>query len=147
METIFISGHRNLTETEFNEIYVPAIKREISKESESGIMWVLADYPGADSFAQKWLSENLEDPSRVTVYHMGPKPMFLANTRFSTSSGWETDIERDSRMTKVSDLDIAFVRDTSCWNSGTAQNILRRKTWQNSPKNPPDILINGKPMG
>lgn len=40
-------------------------------------------------------------------------------------SGFKSDEERDSAMTRDSDFDIAFIKDGR-WNSGTAQNIKRR---------------------
>lgn len=43
----------------------------------------------------------------------------------STISGFKSDEERDSAMTRDSDFDIAFVKDDR-WDSGTAQNIKRR---------------------
>lgn len=42
--------------------------------------------------------------------------------------GFETDGDRDSAMTNVSSEDIAFIRSKSKWDSGTAENILRRHT-------------------
>lgn len=42
--------------------------------------------------------------------------------------GFETDRDRDSAMTNVSSEDIAFIRSKSKWDSGTAENILRRHT-------------------
>lgn len=40
---------------------------------------------------------------------------------------YKTDEDRDAAMTRVSDVDIAYVREGR-WNSGTAQNIKRRHT-------------------
>lgn len=42
--------------------------------------------------------------------------------------GFETDRDRDSAMTNASSEDIAFIRSKSKWDSGTAENILRRHT-------------------
>ena len=42
--------------------------------------------------------------------------------------GFKTDRDRDSAMTNVSSEDIAFIRSKSKWDSGTAENILRRHT-------------------
>ena len=36
--------------------------------------------------------------------------------------------DRDSAMTNASSEDIAFIRSKSKWDSGTAENILRRHT-------------------
>jgi nicotinic acid mononucleotide adenylyltransferase len=40
----------------------------------------------------------------------------------------QVDRDRDSAMTNVSSEDIAFIRSKSKWDSGTAENILRRHT-------------------
>lgn len=42
--------------------------------------------------------------------------------------GFKTDRDRDSAMTNASSEDIAFIRSKSKWDSGTAENILRRRT-------------------
>lgn len=120
----FISGHRNLTEKDFNKYYVPLLNEAVKKESST---FVVGDYYGADRLAQKWLSENLPEKEhyRVTVYHMFDLPRILESKLFKTKGGYKDDISRDSDMTKISDKDIAFIYPNR-WTSGTAQNILRR---------------------
>ncbi len=116
----FISGHRNLEQSEFDKYYVP----EIQKYANLGYDFVVGDYYGCDIMAQTWISEHL-DHNRVTVYHMLKSPRNLASKDFKQVGGFKTDIERDSAMTNASSVDIAFIRPGN-WTSGTAQNILRR---------------------
>lgn len=120
----FISGHRNFTKEEFNEFYVPRLKEAILKE---GSTFVVGDYWGVDEMAQQWLMNNLPDNEhcRITVYHMYKNPRVKCSELFNTSGGYRSDVDRDSAMTRNSDIDIAFIH-CGRWTSGTAQNILRR---------------------
>lgn len=116
----FISGHRDLTLSEFNEYYVPRILEILQEDPDCE--FVVGDYQGADTMAQRLLSGY---PEKVTVYHMSNEPMFLGCPDFKTIGGFLTDEERDAAMTKDSDEDIAFVKPGRR-NSGTAQNLVRR---------------------
>ena len=58
--------------------------------------------------------------------------------------GFETDRDRDSAMTNVSSEDIAFIRSKSKWDSGTAENILRRHTMKYLN---PSFMDNSKDWG
>lgn len=117
---VFISGHRDLTQEEFNSWYVP----KLEKYKKLGYKFVVGDYQGCDYMAQIWLRDNIE-PERVTVYHMFTAPRNLASKEFALSGGYTSDVARDSEMTRVSDIDLAYIRKGR-WTSGTAQNILRR---------------------
>lgn len=122
--TYFISGHRDLTKEEFDKNYAPAIDFII--ENDSGSMFVVGDYEGADILAQNYLIDVLNfNPKNITVYHIGDKPNNINPKITNFIGGFLTDEERDSAMTNASVKDIAFVRDNTKW-SGTAQNILRR---------------------
>ena len=127
--TYFISGHRDITQDEFDRIYKQKILETI--ENDNNCKFVIGDYHGVDTMAQQYLSDlcheqpHMINPKDITVYHMFEKPRNLVNTDFNTSGGYKTDEERDSAMTKVSDKDIAFVRRGK-YKSGTAQNIVRR---------------------
>lgn len=125
-QTYFISGHRDITKEEFNRLYVDDLNELINKEDT---YFVVGDYNGVDIMAQEYLRDNINNPKRVTVYHMFDKPRNLATTSFNTIGGFKTDIERDSAMTDNSDYDIAYIRKGK-ENSGTAQNILRRYTFK-----------------
>lgn len=122
----FISGHRDITKEEFKEYYISQLE-EILQFGENSVEFVVGDYQGVDIMAQEWLLENLIDKSRVTVYHMFTSPRNYASKLFKKKGGYTGDIERDSAMTEISNEDIAWIRKGK-ETSGTAQNILRRKT-------------------
>lgn len=123
--TYFISDHRDVTKEEFEKYYIPAIEEAFITGGE----FVVGDYWGVDEMAQEYLDKLFEHPSEkysfVTVYHMFEKPNRCVSEHFNTCGGFKNDEERDSAMTKASDIDIAFVRKGKR-NSGTAQNIVRR---------------------
>ena len=120
--TFFVSGHRDITEEEFDTHYKKAIDNAIKKYPRC--RFVVGDYYGVDIMAQDYLVEKGKADD-VTVYHMFEKPQSHNNVIKKLKGGFKTDEERDSAMTDASDYDIAFVlRDK--WNSGTAQNIQRR---------------------
>ena len=122
-KTYFISGHRNITETEF-EKYKNSIKKVLEKEPDA--IFVVGDYYGVDIMAQNYLLDELNvEPNQVIVYHMFETPRNVNPKVIKTIGGFENDEERDSAMTANSSKDIAFVKDHTKL-SGTAQNILRR---------------------
>lgn len=123
--TVFISGHRNITEEEFELNYAPTIEMEI--ENNKDTLFVIGDYYGCDIMAQNYLVDVLKyDPSKITVYHMKESPRNINKLITNTIGGFQSDEERDCAMTNASYKDIAFVRNYNEL-SGTAQNILRRK--------------------
>ena len=118
----FISGHRDLLQSEFNETYVPKIDRVLKADPYAE--FVIGDYEGVDIAAQRYIA-SLGFSSKITVYHMFDSPRFIASQDIKTVGGFKDDISRDSAMTNVSDFDIAFYRKSK-GNSGTFQNIKRR---------------------
>lgn len=120
----YISGHLDLTPTEFETHYRPAIDAALAR----GESFVVGDARGTDVMAQNYL---LGKTSAVVVYHMfaGPRN----NAGFTTVGGFETDEARDTRMTADSDRDIAWVRPGR-EKSGTQKNLDRRK--QQRPAEP-----------
>lgn len=122
--TYFISGHRDITEEEFEKNYAPEIQEIIDNDTEA--LFIIGDYYGVDIMAQNYLVDVLEfDPNRITVYHMLDNPRNINSKITNTVGGFKSDEERDSAMTDDSFYDLAFVRDNTKL-SGTAQNILRR---------------------
>ena len=129
----FISGHRNITDDEFNDNYV---KRFIEIESrwhegdiseEFAPRYVVGDYCGVDIMSQNYLVDILKiNPNRITVYHMFNKPRNINPKIHNVIGGFRTDEERDAEMTWNSTEDIAFVRDHLKL-GGTGMNILRRR--------------------
>lgn len=121
--TYFISGHRNITETEFIKY-----KTEINNilKNTPNARFVIGDYNGVDIMAQNYLVDDLKiNPDQITVYHMSDSPSNINSKITNTVGGFETDEERDAAMTLASKYDIAFVRNHTEL-SGTAQNLLRR---------------------
>lgn len=134
----FISGHRDITQEEFQKNYVPEI---VSHAISSG-WFVVGDCSGCDKMAAELirdLAQTLPNAIHLTIFHMFDTPRFeleLNHARNPESSidymgYYKTDIERDSAMTQESDFDIAFIRDKSKWKSGTAQNLYRRHLMKN----------------
>jgi hypothetical protein len=122
--TYFISGHRNITEDEFEFIYQPAINAALYENENA--KFVVGDCVGVDIMAQNYLVDILGiDPKRITVFHMFESPRNINPKITSTKGGFKSDEERDAAMTASSFKDIAFVRDYTKI-SGTGQNILRR---------------------
>lgn len=72
--TYFISGHRDLTEEEFNKFYAPAIEEVIDAASESyGVCeFVVGDCKGCDEMAARFIAKYIEDNTE------DPVTMFLA---------------------------------------------------------------------
>lgn len=119
----FISGHRDLTWEEFAKWYTPLINTIYHTDKDA--KFVVADCEGCDSMAQDYLVAI--GATRVVTYHIRNRTKYVANKSWTQTSEYTSDIERDTVMTKVSDCDIAFIREGR-EDSGTAQNILRRWT-------------------
>lgn len=120
-KTYFISGHRDITEQEFQKYY----QRRIQRAMDDNSLFVVGDCQGVDTLAQIYL-KNMKYEN-VTVYHISNEPMF--NAGFKTVGGFISDLDRDFNMTKNSDDDIAWIRQGK-ERSGTAQN-LQRRMWYN----------------
>lgn len=121
----FISGHRDITNKEFQRYYAKIITNAVMKEPNAE--FVVGDYYGVDAVAQDYLA-NLKatyKDIKVTVYHMFTDPRNNIH-QFPTCGGYENDHTRDCAMTINSDTDIAWVRSGKK-NSGTEQNLIRRK--------------------
>lgn len=169
--TYFISGHRDLTQEEFDEYYAHAIEDAIDEADNNydECNFVVGDCRGCDEMAARFIvdiikrrTEDPDDwtPCTLTIYHMFSKPRFRVGAKGEDGcyyvdlteelnegitdecdrykvedcpviryvGDFESDTERDEAMTSASEEDIAFVRNKSKWNSGTAQNLLRRRT-------------------
>lgn len=123
-EVFFISGHRNITESEFEINYIPKINDVLSRYENA--TFIMGDYYGVDIMAQNYLIDVLGiEPERITVYHMFDKPRNCNIKITNKIGGFKTDDERDEAMTNASSFDIAFVRDNNII-TGTSKNILRR---------------------
>ena len=127
--TFFISGHREITQEEFDNIYAKAIDYVLDEYGDTA-KFVIGDYWGCDEMAQNYLLDTLGiEPERVSVYHMMEAPRYYNKKVTQFVGGFKTDDERDTAMTNASNEDIAFVRDPKKL-SGTAMNILRRYSFE-----------------
>lgn len=113
----YVSGHLDLTPDEFEAHYRPALDAALSR----GEAFVVGDARGTDALTQNYL---LGKTTAVVVYHMFTSPR--NNAGFQTLGGFDSDTERDARMTADSDQDIAWVRPGR-EKSGTQKNLDRRQ--------------------
>lgn len=128
--TYFISGHRDISQEDFNRYYVPVIEDIIN--GDLGYEFIMGDCDGADLMAQEYLHKK---GYGFGVYHMFKKPRNcvvdadnkneLDRAGIYLVGGFQSDEERDAAMTRDSNSDIAFIKKGR-WKSGTAKNILRR---------------------
>lgn len=126
-KTFFISGHVDATYQEFISIYATAIKNAVTNYNA---FFYIGDCSGIDILAQNYLVDVLNiNPNRITVCHMNDKPENINPKIINVIPNFMTHEERDAFMTSMSDEDIAFIR-VGKNGSGTANNILRRKTFQ-----------------
>lgn len=124
-DVYFISGHRDVTDEEFEKWYVPKIHEVLVKNRNA--KFIVGDYGGVDIMAQNYLAK-INHAHSVTVCHMFDSPRHInddVRTLGNLIGGFVSDEERDAYMTEHSCEDIAFVREGKR-DSGTAQNIVRR---------------------
>jgi hypothetical protein len=117
----FVSGHLDLTQEEFNWHYIPRINQFI----DLGYVFIVGDANGCDKLTQEYL---FQQGTNFIVYHMFEKPRNLVSDKISLVGGFVSDEDRDSAMTKNSDVDVAWVRKGR-EKSGTAKNLKRRKKY------------------
>jgi predicted house-cleaning noncanonical NTP pyrophosphatase (MazG superfamily) len=110
-KTYFISGHIDITEEQFNKYYRDKI---IEAASNPNNKFVIGSAPGVDYMTQQLLVKLLENEpgglDRISVYHRGKIPETLADCRLKTIGGFASHDQKDSAMTMISDIDIAYVR-------------------------------------
>jgi hypothetical protein len=121
--TYFVSGHRDLTEEEFETFYAPLIQQVLNDKPNAN--FIIGDCEGCDIMAQNYLVDIIDDVSRITVYCVGDAPRNVNPYIISIKNGFNDDREKDIAMTNDSFEDIALVRSPEVW-SGTGENILRR---------------------
>jgi len=125
VKTYHVSGHLDVTYSEFAEHYVPRLEAAVGE----GAFFVVGDARGADAWAQAWLAERTDMARRdgwfcLTVFHMSKHPRNNLGG-WPTRGGFVSDEERDAACTDASDDDIAWVRPGR-EKSGTAKNLARR---------------------
>ena len=128
LDTYFISGHRDLTENEFEYYYIPLIQEALLENPNA--KFVVGDFDGCDIMAQNYLVNIIDDIANITVYCVGETPRNINPNIIYIKNGFADDREKDNAMTNASFKDIALVRDPKIW-SGTGENILRRNIFKN----------------
>lgn len=128
MATYFVSGHTDITLSEFNQYYEKAMLKLIIE----GHSFIMSDEPGCSTMARELLFKHFDVKSlgltwRVTVYTTGEKKPCLKH--FDTSNGHATDDERDATMTQLSDNDLAWVRPGRERENCSVVNNLKRRWW------------------
>lgn len=114
---VFVSGHLDLTEAEFEEHYAPRLREAHGR----GALFVVGDARGTDAMAQEYLHRL---GAIYVVYHMLDTPRNAVG-RPPLRGGFLSDTDRDAAMTAASDADVAWVRPGR-EKSGTARNLARR---------------------
>jgi hypothetical protein len=125
--TYFISGHRDLTQEEFDKHYVPTLRHILKKDPMAD--FVVGDWEGCDTMALKWLISHRDYPdvdvyyvNKVRVTFFGEELTNFYNVMLRPCTSYD---ECDSMMTKASDFDVAWIRPGR-EDSHTAMNIKRR---------------------
>lgn len=125
--TYFISGHRDLTQEEFDKHYIPTLENILKNDTMAD--FVVGDWEGCDTMALEWLILHRDHPDvyvyyvdNVRVTFFGEKLTNFYNIMLRPCTSYD---ECDSRMTQDSDFDIAWIRPGR-EDSHTAMNIKRR---------------------
>lgn len=125
--TYFISGHRDLTQFEFDKYYIPKISKVLDDDPNAD--FVIGDWEGCDKMALEFL---LSQPiyNFITVYyvdyvHIKPFGADITNFENVYVKRRNNYNECDASMTHDSDFDIAWIRPGK-ENSHTSKNIDRR---------------------
>lgn len=87
----FISGHRDITQEEFDANYVPAMEDAIDNGQTTweDCEFIVGDCKGCDQMAAeyiaKYIEENMDDwdcvPCTLTIHHMFSEPRFRVGTK------------------------------------------------------------------
>lgn len=144
---LFISGHRDLTQDEFNDIYIPPILKYIEWLNEDhshifdkkSLTFYIGDCSGCDEMAIQYITDNIL-PKYDNIYLIicccsfefeGKKEYKFDNKNISIINSFDSHEERDTYMTLNTDADLLYIRPGK-WDSGTAQNFVKR-VWMPKP--------------
>lgn len=120
----FVSGHRDLTQEEFDEHYALRIYQIIVEDSFAE--FCVGDWEGCDSMFITYIEDNFVN---ITIHlYFVDKPHLCLNHNSENHlilHNLNTYDECDASMTKNSDFDIAWIRPGR-EDSHTAKNIKRR---------------------
>ena len=122
----FISGHRDLTQEEFDKHYIPTLKRIL--ELDDYAKFLIGDWEGCDTLAFEYLRDKLGMYQRIDIYYVDKVRLInFSQSMYPkiVSQVWDVYDSCDSMMTHYSDFDVAWIRPGR-ENSHTAMNIKRR---------------------
>ena len=119
----FVSGHRNLTEKEFFDHYVPKIEKVMREDKSAS--FVVGDWEGCDSMFLNFIRHTYFIQPRIHVYYVNTPRVDLEELDNVNLYNKSTYDECDASMTRDSDFDIAWIRPGR-EDSHTALNIKRR---------------------
>ena len=123
----FVSGHRDLTQEEFNEHYIPLIETVLKED-----IWaefIVGDWEGCDTMFIEYMISKRSYPDIIVTCVENPRIKPFGEDLFhycrTYSKLCNTYDECDAFMTQESDFDIAWIRPGR-GDSHTALNIKRR---------------------
>ena len=114
---IFISGHRDLAQEEFEQYYVPLINQGMYND----VKFYISNFGNCEFMAHEYFEKCKYYNVVVCLLQSSPN---IVNNHFTVINSFLDNEERDVYMTEQTDRDIAWVRKTEL--SRTASNILRR---------------------
>lgn len=137
-----VSGHINLQDKEFQQHYIPALDKAITRGDD----FYLGGANGADTMAAQYLISKGVKPSKITIFIYEKYSEAEEEARIVAQqmaviivSGFSSYTDRDATMTQKSDYDIAWVRPPELQKqllgdkynpkkiSGTERNLIRRQ--------------------
>lgn len=116
----FVSGHRDLTHSEFNRVYLPVLDEILCSDQNAFFMVGVCE--GVDTFAIEYL---IEQHARLTIVGPSVKEKYAKYHNKATLISTLTYEHADSYMTAQSDKTVAFIKPGR-EQGHTARNILRR---------------------
>ena len=126
--TYFISGHRDLTQEEFNEHYAPILEKVLKEDWDCH--FVIGDWEGCDKMALEFILSQPDYYNSIEIFYVDevrvrPFGDHISNFENLYVNPRSTYDDCDESMTKFSDFDIAWIRPGR-EDSHTAMNIKRR---------------------
>lgn len=138
---VFISGHRDITNEEFDKYYIKQIQGYVNwlKTDHSNffndksLIFYVGDCDGCDCIAINYIINEilpLDNNIKLVIctcdFNFDGKQTYnFNNSNISIIGGFKSHEERDSYMTKSTDADLLWIRQGK-WDSGTAQNYVKR---------------------
>lgn len=115
---IFISGHKDLTQEEFEQYYIPLINQGMY----NNVKFYISNYQNCDRFCYDYFEKCEYYNVEICFNRLGFSKI---NDKFIKAVGFKSDEEILIYMTEHTDKDIAWVRNENQLTT-TAKNILRR---------------------